>query len=115
MQKTTHQPRKDYFFIKLFKKETSHIKINFSDLLYVKAAHDYVLVVTKNARYITHSTLGNMVSYIPDILIRVHRSYAVNINQIDSVDSKHAVIGFELIPIGEDFRKPLLEKLYSQS
>lgn len=104
---------KQYFFIYTIKEgEGYHQRIDYSDLLYIQAMGDYVKICTKTTHYIVHTTLGEMTEKHNKILYRNHRSYSVNFNNIDIVNKHDIVIGKHEIPIGEQYKKELLEILY---
>jgi DNA-binding LytR/AlgR family response regulator len=46
-----------------------------------------------------------------DRFIRVHRSYIVAIDNINSIDDNTIVIGKQLIPIGYVYKESLIKKL----
>lgn len=104
----------DSFFI-LIRKENSnyHIRIKNSDLLYLQAKGDYVEVQTTTQKHITHSTLKALHERLKHILYRCHRSYSVNINNIEIVNDYDVFVGKYEVPIGEEYKKALLELLYT--
>lgn len=105
---------KDYFFIYEVKEsEGFHIKVNTADLLYIKALGDYVQIITKTKHYTVHETLKNITQRLGSIMYRNHRSYSVNIHNIDLVSKQDVHIGRFEIPIGEQYRKELLNLLYN--
>lgn len=60
------------------------VLINLSDVLYLKAAGAYSKIVTANRSYLISKTLKVLRPTLPDTFIRVHRSFLVPIEQIDS-------------------------------
>ena len=101
----------DFIFVKSDKRL---VKIKFSDIIYVEGLKDYVILRCPNSRVITLQTMKSLASKLPsDTFKRIHRSYIVNINQINAVmgnmieviekgQAKH-------IPIGKNYREELLE------
>lgn len=105
---------KNYFFIYTIKEgEGYHQRIDFCDLLYIQAMGDYVKIYTKTDYYVVHTTLGDITEKHNTILYRNHRSYSVNIHNIDIINKHDIILGKYEIPIGEQYKKELLEKLYS--
>lgn len=105
---------KECFFIYTIKEsEGYHLKINYSELLYIQAMGDYVKVYTKNDYYIVHKTLTKITEELSDILYRNHRSYSVNIHNIDIVNKHDVIVGKYEIPIGEQYKKGLINILYT--
>lgn len=105
---------KSYFFIYIVKEnEGYHLKINYSDLLFIQALGDYIKVYTRSEHYVVHKTLSKITEELSTILYRNHRSYSVNIHNIDIVNKHDIIIGKHQIPIGEQNKKELLNILYS--
>ena len=106
---------KDHFFIYITKEgEGYHLRIDYSDLLYVQAMGDYIKIYTKKDYYVVHQSLGEITEKLKHILYRNHRSYSVNIYNIDIVNKHDILIGKFEIPIGEQYKRGLLEILYKQ-
>lgn len=104
---------RDYFFIYEVKEgEGYHIKVNHSDLLYVQAKGDYVNIVTRQTHYVVHETLKDFTERVGEILYRNHRSYSVNVQNIDIVNKNDIFVGKYEIPIGEPYKKDLINLLY---
>ena len=38
-------------------------------------------------------------------LMRVHRSWMVNVNRVDSIDKSNLVVNDEKIPVGKNYKK----------
>lgn len=105
---------RDWFFILVRKENTNyHIKINNSDLLYVQAQGDYVHVQTRAEKYLIHSTLKDFTERLQHILYRCHRSYSINIDNVEIVNNLDVFVGKYEVPIGEEFKKPLMNILYN--
>ncbi len=87
-------------------------KINIDDIKYVQALGDYVSIYTSSKHYTIHSTLKGMEEKLPkNKFYRLHRSYLVAIDQIETVEENTAYVGKQNLPIGEQFKKGLLQKL----
>lgn len=94
------------------KDKSSLIKLSISDLYYLEAADNYAILYHKDGRYVQSSTLKDMEHKLSHSgFIRVHRSYVVNLQKIDSVHPKHLLIGDTEIPVSESFRAKLLQEL----
>ena len=100
---------KDYIFARANGVLT---KILIDEIKYVQALGDYVTIHTNNKHFTIHSTLKGMEEKLPrNKFYRLHRSYLVAIDQIESVEENTAYVGKEHLPIGEQFKKGLLQKL----
>ncbi len=90
-------------------------KIQLNDIIYIQALGDYVniYVQDKDKRYTIHCTLRSMEEKLPSKrFYRLHRSYVVALDHIDTVEDNTAYVGKNYIPIGEQFKKDLLKKLH---
>lgn len=109
----THQQEntstETYFFIKTDKQ---YIKIDYSDIIYVESARDYVLIYTQNARHLALLSLIMVEEQLPkDQFMRVHRSYLVSISNIEVVEGNRIFIGKKEIPISRNLREEVYDKL----
>jgi two-component system, LytTR family, response regulator len=87
-------------------------KVNFEDILYIESRGDYVYVVMKETKVLTLMTLKNISEKLPEEkFIRVHKSYVVAINKIDSLEKGRIRINDSLIPIGDTFREIVWKRL----
>jgi two-component system LytT family response regulator len=81
-------------------------KLFLSDLLYIEGMRDYRRIHMADKRIMTLQTFKDLEEEIPSQLVcRVHKSYMVAINKIDSVERDGIKIGKVLIPISETYRE----------
>ena len=92
----------DYMFIRA---DYQDIKVLFDDILYVEGLKDYVKVVTKEKRIITLTNIKGMLEKLPqDRFIRVHKSYIVAKDKVQTVKGTILTIDDKEIPIGLTFK-----------
>ncbi len=94
-------------------------KVDLSDILYVEGMKDYVLVhlASEKQPLVTHNTMKAMEEQLPPgRFMRVHRSFIVSLNRIDSVtrDGDVMVAG-RLIPVTDSYRPRFEEYLQLHS
>jgi DNA-binding LytR/AlgR family response regulator len=90
-----------YIFLKVDKKL---VKINYEEILYIESLKDYIKVFTLTGNYLVHKSLTSLTEELPqDKFLRIHRSYTVAINKIDSVEGNSIEIGTKRIPIGRKY------------
>jgi two-component system, LytTR family, response regulator len=88
------------------------VKIRINDIRFVQALGDYVTIHTDKKHYTIHSTLKAMEEKLPaERFYRLHRSYLVAVDHIETVEENTAYLGKQNLPIGEQFKKGLLQKL----
>ncbi|MEJ6696284.1 MAG: LytTR family DNA-binding domain-containing protein [Saprospiraceae bacterium] len=103
--------KENFIFVKADKKL---IKVNFDDILYIEGLKDYVIIRQKEGRVITLHTMKSLEAKLPDhIFKRIHRSYIVNIGEIDAIVGNMIELKeksqVKHIPIGKNYREELLK------
>lgn len=94
------------------KKDNQLVKIRYSDILFVEAAADYMIIYTHEQRFIVHITMKALSERLPaSDFIRVHRTYTVRKDKIDSMEEGSIKIGGRSIPIGGSYREQLFKSL----
>lgn len=95
-----------------FDEEYIFAKINIKDILWIEALGDYITVNTFNKKHTIHSTMKTIEKKLnQNKFIRVHRSYIVSIDNINSIDDNMIVINDQLIPVGYVYKESLIKKL----
>lgn len=92
------------------KSDSKLLKIAYSEIQYVEAFADYVKIwIADDKRIVTLQTMKNMETGLPkDKFIRVHRSFIVAIDKIESVQSNAVNIGKKEIPVGKNYKDGLM-------
>lgn len=110
IQKSQHNR---FFFVDA---DGAKVKINLDDIVYVEGSGNYVKIIGKKHNVITHRSLTSIQEILPaEEFIRVHKSYIVAINFIDSY--KAGELWFNMddsmvrIPTGTTYRNEVLAKL----
>jgi hypothetical protein len=59
-----------------------------SDIIYLRSEGDYVMIITKEGKYLKEQTMKYFESHLPkSLFIRVHRSYIINIEYLSAIES----------------------------
>lgn len=88
------------------------VKLNFSSIHYIEAFADYVQIHTKDKRYTVLSTMKSIHSKLGEHeFLRVHRSYIVALNKIDSMRENGIMIGDKMVKVSRKYKKELKERL----
>ena len=88
------------------------IKIDFSQIILIKAQGDYVEIKTESSSYTVHSTLKKIESKLPKkIFLKIHRSYIINTRKIIDIENNSVLIGREIIPVSRTYKVELLNHL----
>lgn len=87
------------------------IKIIIPDILYIEGLKDYVKIFTKEKNPLI--TLKSMIYFEkklpPAQFIRVHRSFIVAINKIESISKNRIIIGDKYIPVSLGYKEEFLK------
>ncbi|MEA5127019.1 MAG: LytTR family DNA-binding domain-containing protein [Proteiniphilum sp.] len=87
------------------------VSVLFKDILYIEGLKDYIKVYTTNSSrpFITLETMKNMENILPsNLFIRVHRSFIVQKNKIESVNRNRLTVASREIPIGRTYKQKML-------
>ncbi len=88
------------------------VKVVIKDILYIEAERNYCRIYSKNKEFLLVMTLKDLNEKLPNAhFLRIHRSFIVNISQIDEVAGSHVVIAKKAIPISKQLRLELLKRL----
>jgi two-component system, LytTR family, response regulator len=89
---------------------TKLVKIKLKDILYIEGLKDYVSIITREKKTVTLQTLKSLEVQLPDNqFIRVHNSYIVSLEGIESIEKERVQIGKVFIPISDTYRKAFKE------
>jgi len=99
---------KEYVFVNVQKKK---VKILFSDLVYIESQREYIRIVTTGKEYISKMSTHEIESLLPvNLFRRIHRSFIISLDKIDSYTAETVDVHGVSIPIGRGYRD-VLEKL----
>jgi DNA-binding LytR/AlgR family response regulator len=100
---------KEYIFVKT---EYRMERVNFADILYIEGKGAYLRIFTLKSKIMTLMNFQNMESMLPtDNFIRVHKSFIIAKNKIESIERNRIIIGEERIPIGLSYRENFMKEL----
>lgn len=107
-QKTNDKEEKDYVFLNVQKKK---VKILFPDIVYIESQREYIKIVTTGKEYISKMSTHEIEECLPAHLFkRIHRSFIISINRIESYSSETVELHGVSIPVGRGYRE-VLEQL----
>lgn len=99
----------DHFYIR-----TNHKmqKVLFKEILYIESMREYVSVFTEKQRFVINQSMNKMQAELPaNQFMRIHRSYTVNLNQIETITGNLIQIREKKIPIGASYKKQFFQKI----
>ena len=93
----------DFIFVKT---EHKIQKVYLNNILFIEGLKDYISIFTPAERIITLQNMKKMEDALPaKYFIRVHKSYIVSVNKIDSIERSRIFIGDKIIPVGDTYRE----------
>ena len=96
-----------YFFVKT---ETRMEKVRYADVLYIEGMGDYWRIITPAKRIMTLLNFKKLEEMLPSRqFIRVHKSFIVAVDKIESIERNRIKIADRHIPVSETFRKTFFD------
>jgi len=87
-------------------------RLKMDGILYAEAMGDYVKLFTPERFYAIHATLKAVEDRLPSSrFLRVHRSYLVAIDKIDTLDGGALIVGGKPLPVADAFRAALNKRM----
>jgi DNA-binding LytR/AlgR family response regulator len=97
----------------LVKSEHKIHKLRFDDIHFIQGMAEYVAYHTPSGRILSLNSLKNLEEELPaDRFIRIHKSYIVAIDKIETLEGNLVHIGKEKLPIGASYRDIVLDKVF---
>jgi DNA-binding LytR/AlgR family response regulator len=102
---------KDSIFVK---KQHLYYRIQFGDIQFIKADNVYLEVNTVDKKFLVRSPLKDYLEKLPsNKFYRAHKSYIVNVDHIEAINSKDIMINNNLIPISKEFKEFIISAMNS--
>ncbi len=93
---------KDYLFLNVQKKK---VKILFSEILFIESQREYIKIVTTKKEFLSKMSTHEIEALLPVHLFRrIHRSFIVSVNKIESYTADMVEVNGISIPIGRGYR-----------
>lgn len=87
-------------------------KIAYNEILFAEAMENYVGIYTAAKKLVVHSTLKSLQEKLPaGLFLQPHKSYLVNIEQIQSIEGNTLHVGGFQVPISKYQKEDVLEKI----
>ncbi|MFT2011535.1 response regulator transcription factor [Pontibacter sp. 13R65] len=97
----------DFMFVKA---DYKTIRVDFQDILWIEGLKDYIIIQTKDQKIITLLSMNKMMEKLPsNKFLRVHRSFIVALQKIDSIEKSRIRVRSKEIPVGEVYKEQFLK------
>ena len=109
-----YKQKEDGIFVKA---DYKIVHVLFDDILYVEGLKSYVKIYTlkSSKSVITLMAMKEIEDLLPgDAFIRIHRSFIVAKNKIESINKNRLMIGDKELPIGETYKDAFLKAIGQQ-
>jgi DNA-binding LytR/AlgR family response regulator len=101
------QPEDAFIYLK---EENKMKKIFIRDILYIESIKDYVKVKLNDKQIVTYQRIGYMQEKLPeDKFVRIHKSFIVALDKIDSYNNDGVTVRGQMIPIGRSYKNQVIE------
>jgi DNA-binding LytR/AlgR family response regulator len=101
-----------YIFVKV---ETKMIRVELDDILYIEGLKNYVSIYTKTQRIVTLQVMKQLEEILPpNRFVRLHKSFIVAIDKINSIERQEIHIKDRVIPIGITYQENFFKLLESR-
>lgn len=102
---------KDIIFLK--DKDVFH-KVEIKDIIYVGSDNVYLNIYTDKKHYLVRAKLDDFVNSFPNAdFFRIHRSYAINLKHLETINNNHVIVAGKEIPLNKAYKQELLKAINS--
>ena len=97
-----------------FRSDRKMIKVLLSDIIYIESLKDYIKVVGISGSIITKQSISSIEETLPkEMFLRIHRSFIIALNKIESYSNELVWLGKTELPISRMYRHEV-EKILKQ-
>lgn len=94
------------------KTDSKLVQINTEDILYVEALGNYMRLYTSGGKYTILSTMKDIAAKLSsEDFVRVHRSFIVRLDKIETIEDQFIIIQGKQISIGKAYKDELNKRL----
>jgi len=115
-QEKTEGPKESTQPFLYVRSDRKMVKVLFNDILYIEGLRDYIRIFTSTKAIVTKHLLASLEEMLPaDAFLRIHRSYIVSINKIESYNADSIEIAKKELPIGRLYKHDVSRLLNASS
>ena len=95
--------------------DRKNLKVFLNDILYIESLKDYIKVVTPAKTIVTKQSISSIEETLPkNQFIRIHRSFIVSINKIETFTNEIIEIGKKELPISRMYKMEVNKALHTE-
>jgi two-component system response regulator LytT len=111
--KAIAEPENSFLVIK---ENNANVKLGLEEILYIESSSNYINIFTKTQKIITRQSLEWVELQLPEnYFMRIHRSYIINLREVQRANSKSVFIGDKEIPISRGNATKMADYLNKRS
>lgn len=85
------------------------VKVSYNDILWLKGDGNYTTLVTRKSVISVRNILKDFESVLPaEKFMRIHKSYIVQLAEIEAINTKEVKVGTDLVPVGRTYYHDLI-------
>ncbi|HMG67362.1 MAG TPA: LytTR family DNA-binding domain-containing protein [Chitinophagaceae bacterium] len=92
--------KNDFIYLR---NDRKNIRVNFEDILFVESLKNYIKIVTKDKTIVTKYSISTLEVALPSSFIRIHRSFIVSKNKIESLTHNFIQVGKYELPVSRSY------------
>lgn len=102
-QKAEPRNNANYIFIKANKKT---VRVGIDEIWFIEGLGDYIKIHVKDTHFVTNLSMKKMEELLPDDeFFRIHKSFIIRLDRIQSIEGNLVEIGKYRLPIGSNYRQ----------
>ena len=95
--------------------DRKNLKVSLNDILYIESLKDYIKVVPPAKTIVTKQSISSIEETLPkNQFIRIHRSFIVSINKIETFTNEIIEIGKKELPISRMYKMEVNKALHTE-
>lgn len=95
----------------MVKDGTTTVIVIVDDIQYIKSESNYVVFYLKDKKVMSLMSLKQLERDLPTHFLRIHKSFMINLNALETISADEVSIGDTAIPIGAKHKAELIAKL----
>lgn len=88
--------------------------IPYEEIVYIESLVDYINVNTCNGAVVSKEKISKLAERLPDVFLRIHRSFIINKNKVQSFTYNEVTLDGQALTIGRSYRAKVKEELVSK-
>lgn len=102
---SNNETSKDFNEFLYFRSNRKMVKVSVNEVLYIESLKDYIKIITPTKTIITKQSMTSLEESLPkEIFIRIHRSFIIALNKIESYNSEMVEVGKKELPISRYYK-----------